>query len=183
MLPGYRDPYSSRPLTRGEIGCFLSHYYIWKEVRTSRGLGFLRGGAAGGCSTAPGSGSTGWDCSWFAGVFLNAVFSFPVSAFHLPTALSDFYQNIFMAVRAKHPIACLEQACLGERQEGFEERKVFKKTQNLAIFSPWFCICAEASSVTLLTDHSEGGDTGPGCPERWSMPHPWKHFRPGGMGI
>uniref|UniRef100_A0A2K6C7V5 Collagen beta(1-O)galactosyltransferase 2 n=1 Tax=Macaca nemestrina TaxID=9545 RepID=A0A2K6C7V5_MACNE len=23
MLPGYRDPYSSRPLTRGEIGCFL----------------------------------------------------------------------------------------------------------------------------------------------------------------
>ncbi|KFP55434.1 Procollagen galactosyltransferase 2, partial [Cathartes aura] len=32
MLPGYRDPYSSRPLTRGEIGCFLSHYYIWKEV-------------------------------------------------------------------------------------------------------------------------------------------------------
>ncbi|NWH34001.1 GT252 galactosyltransferase, partial [Chloropsis hardwickii] len=37
MLPGYRDPYSSRPLTRGEIGCFLSHYYIWKEV-VSRGL-------------------------------------------------------------------------------------------------------------------------------------------------
>lgn len=34
MLPGYRDPYSSRPLTRGEIGCFLSHYYIWKEVRS-----------------------------------------------------------------------------------------------------------------------------------------------------
>ncbi|XP_065698529.1 procollagen galactosyltransferase 2 isoform X1 [Patagioenas fasciata] len=32
MLPGYRDPYSSRPLTRGEIGCFLSHYYIWEEV-------------------------------------------------------------------------------------------------------------------------------------------------------
>ncbi|XP_044295261.1 procollagen galactosyltransferase 2 isoform X2 [Varanus komodoensis] len=32
MLPGYRDPYSSRVLTRGEIGCFLSHYYIWKEV-------------------------------------------------------------------------------------------------------------------------------------------------------
>ncbi|NXY38161.1 GT252 galactosyltransferase, partial [Pomatorhinus ruficollis] len=37
MLPGYRDPYSSRPLTRGEIGCFLSHYYIWKEV-VSKGL-------------------------------------------------------------------------------------------------------------------------------------------------
>ncbi|XP_048338483.1 procollagen galactosyltransferase 2 isoform X2 [Sphaerodactylus townsendi] len=32
MLPGYRDPYSSRVLTRGEIGCFLSHFYIWKEV-------------------------------------------------------------------------------------------------------------------------------------------------------
>ncbi|XP_055963968.1 procollagen galactosyltransferase 2 [Sorex fumeus] len=32
MLPGYRDPYSSRPLTRGEIGCFLSHYSVWKEV-------------------------------------------------------------------------------------------------------------------------------------------------------
>lgn len=32
MLPGYRDPYSSRPLTRGEIGCFLSHYSVWQEV-------------------------------------------------------------------------------------------------------------------------------------------------------
>lgn len=32
MLPGYRDPYSSRPLTRGEIGCFLSHHAVWKEV-------------------------------------------------------------------------------------------------------------------------------------------------------
>ncbi|XP_074713035.1 LOW QUALITY PROTEIN: procollagen galactosyltransferase 2-like [Strix uralensis] len=32
MLLGYWDPYFSRPLTRGEIGCFLSHYYIWKEV-------------------------------------------------------------------------------------------------------------------------------------------------------
>lgn len=32
MLPGYQDPYSSRVLTRGEIGCFLSHYYIWEEV-------------------------------------------------------------------------------------------------------------------------------------------------------
>uniref|UniRef100_A0A8B9FBN9 Uncharacterized protein n=1 Tax=Amazona collaria TaxID=241587 RepID=A0A8B9FBN9_9PSIT len=26
-LLGSRDPYSSRPLTRGEIGCFLSHFY------------------------------------------------------------------------------------------------------------------------------------------------------------
>uniref|UniRef100_A0A4W3JZS1 Collagen beta(1-O)galactosyltransferase 2a n=1 Tax=Callorhinchus milii TaxID=7868 RepID=A0A4W3JZS1_CALMI len=32
MLPGYQDPYSGRILTRGEIGCFLSHYYIWKEM-------------------------------------------------------------------------------------------------------------------------------------------------------
>ncbi|KAG2461660.1 GT252 galactosyltransferase, partial [Polypterus senegalus] len=32
MLPGYEDPYSGRVLTRGEIGCFLSHYQIWKEV-------------------------------------------------------------------------------------------------------------------------------------------------------
>lgn len=33
MLPGYKDPYSGRVLTRGEIGCFLSHYNIWKQVR------------------------------------------------------------------------------------------------------------------------------------------------------
>lgn len=32
MLPGYRDPYHGRPLTKGELGCFLSHYNIWKEV-------------------------------------------------------------------------------------------------------------------------------------------------------
>nr|XP_033507194.1 procollagen galactosyltransferase 2 [Epinephelus lanceolatus] len=32
MLPGYKDPYSGRVLTRGEIGCFLSHYNIWKQV-------------------------------------------------------------------------------------------------------------------------------------------------------
>ncbi|MGH0178633.1 UNVERIFIED_CONTAM: hypothetical protein FKN15_021575 [Acipenser sinensis] len=32
MLPGYEDPYSRRVLTRGEIGCFLSHYHTWKEV-------------------------------------------------------------------------------------------------------------------------------------------------------
>ncbi|XP_064454074.1 procollagen galactosyltransferase 1 isoform X3 [Mirounga angustirostris] len=31
MLPGYRDPYHGRPLTKGELGCFLSHYNIWKE--------------------------------------------------------------------------------------------------------------------------------------------------------
>ncbi|KAI4901834.1 hypothetical protein NFI96_032275 [Prochilodus magdalenae] len=32
MLPGYKDPYSGRVLTRGEIGCFLSHYNIWMQV-------------------------------------------------------------------------------------------------------------------------------------------------------
>lgn len=33
MLPGYVDPYRERGLTRGEIGCFLSHFTIWNEVR------------------------------------------------------------------------------------------------------------------------------------------------------
>ncbi|XP_033863716.3 procollagen galactosyltransferase 2 isoform X1 [Acipenser ruthenus] len=37
MLPGYEDPYSRRVLTRGEIGCFLSHYHTWKET-VDRGL-------------------------------------------------------------------------------------------------------------------------------------------------
>ncbi|XP_030061213.1 procollagen galactosyltransferase 2 isoform X1 [Microcaecilia unicolor] len=37
MLPGYKDPYSGRVLTRGEIGCFLSHHRVWKEV-VDRGL-------------------------------------------------------------------------------------------------------------------------------------------------
>nr|XP_054769694.1 probable inactive glycosyltransferase 25 family member 3 [Lytechinus pictus] len=32
MLPGYADPYWGRVLTKGEIGCFLSHYNIWKDV-------------------------------------------------------------------------------------------------------------------------------------------------------
>uniref|UniRef100_A0A671P346 Procollagen galactosyltransferase 2-like n=1 Tax=Sinocyclocheilus anshuiensis TaxID=1608454 RepID=A0A671P346_9TELE len=32
MLPGYKDPYADRVLTKGEIGCFLSHYNIWKKV-------------------------------------------------------------------------------------------------------------------------------------------------------
>ena len=31
-LPGYKDPYSDRSLNYGEIGCFLSHYFIWKDV-------------------------------------------------------------------------------------------------------------------------------------------------------
>ncbi|XP_077694395.1 procollagen galactosyltransferase 1 isoform X3 [Eretmochelys imbricata] len=37
MLPGYKDPYHGRPLTKGELGCFLSHYKIWKEI-VERGL-------------------------------------------------------------------------------------------------------------------------------------------------
>ncbi|GLG96306.1 Glycosyltransferase 25 family member [Gryllus bimaculatus] len=32
MMPDYQDPYHKRPLTMGEVGCFLSHYNIWKEV-------------------------------------------------------------------------------------------------------------------------------------------------------
>ncbi|CAL8406029.1 unnamed protein product [Arctogadus glacialis] len=32
LLPGYFDPYSGRTLTKGEVGCFLSHYFIWKEM-------------------------------------------------------------------------------------------------------------------------------------------------------
>lgn len=34
MMPGYKDPYSGRVLTRGEIGCFLSHHFTWKQVQT-----------------------------------------------------------------------------------------------------------------------------------------------------
>ncbi|XP_077986658.1 procollagen galactosyltransferase 2-like [Glandiceps talaboti] len=36
MLPGFADPYNGRELTKGEIGCFLSHYQIWKEVLEKR---------------------------------------------------------------------------------------------------------------------------------------------------
>ena len=32
MLDGYSDPYTERPVTMGEIGCFLSHYFIWQDV-------------------------------------------------------------------------------------------------------------------------------------------------------
>uniref|UniRef100_H3D9C5 procollagen galactosyltransferase n=1 Tax=Tetraodon nigroviridis TaxID=99883 RepID=H3D9C5_TETNG len=35
MLPGYKDPYHGRPLTKGELGCF-SHYNIWKEIADRR---------------------------------------------------------------------------------------------------------------------------------------------------
>ena len=32
VIPDYKDPYNDRPINYGEIGCFLSHYFIWKEV-------------------------------------------------------------------------------------------------------------------------------------------------------
>lgn len=32
LLPGYHDPFSGRTLTKGEVGCFLSHFFIWKEI-------------------------------------------------------------------------------------------------------------------------------------------------------
>ena len=31
-LDGYLDPYHKRPITMGGIGCFLSHYFIWKNM-------------------------------------------------------------------------------------------------------------------------------------------------------
>jgi len=31
-LSGFRDPYHKRPITKGEIGCFMSHYNIWRTV-------------------------------------------------------------------------------------------------------------------------------------------------------
>ncbi|XP_072841112.2 inactive glycosyltransferase 25 family member 3 [Pogona vitticeps] len=37
LLPGYYDPFSRRTLTKGEVGCFLSHHHIWKEI-VERGL-------------------------------------------------------------------------------------------------------------------------------------------------
>lgn len=32
MMPKYADPYHERPMTMGEIGCFLSHYTVWNKV-------------------------------------------------------------------------------------------------------------------------------------------------------
>ncbi|XP_053971796.1 glycosyltransferase 25 family member [Hylaeus volcanicus] len=32
LMPEYTDPYHSRPMTMGEVGCFLSHYTIWNKV-------------------------------------------------------------------------------------------------------------------------------------------------------
>ncbi|XP_047134313.1 procollagen galactosyltransferase 2 isoform X1 [Hydra vulgaris] len=31
-LEGFKDPYLERPMTLGEIGCFLSHWRIWNEI-------------------------------------------------------------------------------------------------------------------------------------------------------
>ena len=32
VLKEWRDPYSSKAITKGEVGCGLSHYLIWKEI-------------------------------------------------------------------------------------------------------------------------------------------------------
>lgn len=32
MMPEFSEPYHGRPLTYGEIGCFMSHYNTWKEI-------------------------------------------------------------------------------------------------------------------------------------------------------
>jgi len=32
-LPGWKDPWGERPMTFGEVGCFLSHYFIWQQVK------------------------------------------------------------------------------------------------------------------------------------------------------
>lgn len=32
FLPSYEDPYHHRPMTMGEIGCFLSHFHIWQNI-------------------------------------------------------------------------------------------------------------------------------------------------------
>ena len=32
QLDTYKDPFGKRDMTFGEIGCFLSHYYIWEDV-------------------------------------------------------------------------------------------------------------------------------------------------------
>lgn len=32
VIDGYVDPYHGRPMTFGEIGCFLSHFFIWQDI-------------------------------------------------------------------------------------------------------------------------------------------------------
>ncbi|XP_022832979.1 glycosyltransferase 25 family member [Spodoptera litura] len=36
LMPNYEDPYHKRPMKAGEVGCFLSHYYIWEEIAEKR---------------------------------------------------------------------------------------------------------------------------------------------------
>lgn len=36
FLPGYADPYHNRPMTKGEIGCFLSHFWIWEKMHMDK---------------------------------------------------------------------------------------------------------------------------------------------------
>lgn len=31
FMPGYADPFHNRPMTKGEIGCFLSHFWVWEN--------------------------------------------------------------------------------------------------------------------------------------------------------
>ena len=33
QLPGFSDPHHPRTITKGEVGCFLSHYKIWLEAQ------------------------------------------------------------------------------------------------------------------------------------------------------
>ena len=35
-MPNWKDPWGDRPMTLGEVGCFLSHYTIWKTVRKNK---------------------------------------------------------------------------------------------------------------------------------------------------
>ena len=32
-MSNWRDPWGNRTMTLGEVGCFLSHYNIWKTVK------------------------------------------------------------------------------------------------------------------------------------------------------
>lgn len=33
VMPAYADPFHKRPMTMGEIGCFLSHFWVWEEMK------------------------------------------------------------------------------------------------------------------------------------------------------
>ncbi|KAK3912743.1 Glycosyltransferase 25 family member, partial [Frankliniella fusca] len=51
QMTEYSDPYKKRPMTMGEIGCFMSHYNIWSEVSRAKGSG--RGCSGGDVDGAP----------------------------------------------------------------------------------------------------------------------------------